>query len=114
VLVSGAAGVHHATIEGGLKYVGAANLESDGGYAKQGHGRTLILAVVGGQRLALTTPRFVATPAPAQTTSVSLLLSANPRNAGTVDECKPLTCRPDATYTKRGATGDETSRFYNH
>lgn len=61
------------SIEGGLKYyVGAANLESDGGYASKVMAeRARLLAVVGGKRPPTTTPRFVAAPAPAQTTSVS-------------------------------------------
>ncbi|WP_029524063.1 lytic transglycosylase domain-containing protein [Polaromonas glacialis] len=61
------------SIEGGLKYyVGAANLESDGGYASKVMAeRARLLAVVGGKRPPTTTPRFVAASAPAQTTSVS-------------------------------------------
>jgi len=67
------------SIEGGLKYyVGAANLESDGGYAgKVMAERARLLAVVGGQRPPTTTPRIVAAPAPAQTTSVSLPANAS-------------------------------------
>ena len=59
------------SIEGGLKYyVGAANLESDGGYASKVMAeRARLLDVVGGKRPP-TTSRYVA--APARTTSVSL------------------------------------------
>ncbi|MBG6071089.1 MULTISPECIES: lytic transglycosylase domain-containing protein [unclassified Polaromonas] len=68
------------SIEGGLKYyVGAANLESDGGYANKVMAeRARLLAVVGGQRPPTTAPRFVATPAPAQTTSVSFPAERKP------------------------------------
>ena len=61
------------SIEGGLKYyVGAANLESDGGYASKVMAeRARLLDVVGGKRPPTTT-RYVAAPAPARTTSVSL------------------------------------------
>ena len=61
------------SIEGGLKYyVGAANLESDGGYANKVMAeRARLLDVVGGKRPPTTT-RYVAAPAPARTTSVSL------------------------------------------
>ncbi|MDB5845799.1 MAG: Lytic transglycosylase, catalytic [Polaromonas sp.] len=61
------------SIEGGLKYyVGAANLESDGGYANKVMAeRARLLDVVGGKRPPTTTPRYVAAPAPARTTSVS-------------------------------------------
>ena len=68
------------SVEGGLKYyVGAANLESDGGYANKVMAeRARLLAVVGGQRPPTTTPRFVATPTPAQTTSVSFPAQPKP------------------------------------
>ena len=61
------------SIEGGLKYyVGAANLESDGGYANKVMAeRARLLDVVGGKHPPTTT-RYVAAPAPARTTSVSL------------------------------------------
>jgi hypothetical protein len=61
------------SIEGGLKYyVGAANLESDGGYASKVMAeRARLLDVVGGKRPPTTTPRYVAAPAPERTTSVS-------------------------------------------
>ena len=63
------------SIEGGLKYyVGAANLESDGGYASKVMAeRARLLDVVGGKRPPTTT-RYVAAPAPApaRTTSISL------------------------------------------
>ncbi|CDS54203.1 Soluble lytic murein transglycosylase and related regulatory proteins (some contain LysM/invasin domains) [Polaromonas sp. CG9_12] len=75
------------SIEGGLKYyVGAANLESDGGYASKVMAeRARLLAVVGGKRPPTTTPRFVAAPAPAQTTSVSF-----PAKPKTSDEVAQL------------------------
>lgn len=68
------------SIEGGLKYyVGAANLESDGGYANKVMAeRARLLAVVGGKRPPTTTPRFVATPTPAQTLSVSFPAERKP------------------------------------
>ena len=68
------------SIEGGLKYyVGAANLESDGGYANKVMAeRARLLAVVGGKRPPTTTPRFVAAPAPAQTLSVSFPAERKP------------------------------------
>ena len=60
------------SIEGGLKYyVGAANLDSDGGYANKVMAeRARLLAVVGGKRPPTTSPRFFA--APAQSIPVSL------------------------------------------
>lgn len=62
------------SIEGGLKYyVGAANLESDGGYASKVMAeRARLLAVVGGKRPPTSESRFVAKPAPAQATPVAL------------------------------------------
>ena len=77
------------SIEGGLKYyVGAANLESDGGYANKVMAeRARMLAVVGGKRPPTTTPRFVAAPAPAQTTSVSFPAQSTPsQQAGQLDQ----------------------------
>ena len=61
------------SLEGGLKYyVGAANLPSDGGYASKVMAeRARLLDVVDGKRPPTTT-RYVAAPAPARTTSVSL------------------------------------------
>jgi len=65
------------SIEGGLKYyVGAANLEDDGGYASKvmaEHAR--LLAVVGGKRPS--TSRSVALPAPARPIPVSLPAEAS-------------------------------------
>jgi hypothetical protein len=65
------------SIEGGLKYyVGAANLESDGGYAgKVMAERARLLAVVGGQRPS--TSRFIASPAPSRPVPVSLPANAS-------------------------------------
>jgi hypothetical protein len=65
------------SIEGGLKYyVGAANLEDDGGYAgKVMAERARLLAVVGGKRPPTT--RFFASPAPARPTPVSLPANAS-------------------------------------
>jgi len=67
------------SIEGGLKYyVGAANLEDDGGYASKvmaEHAR--LLAVVGGKRPS--TARSVAPPAPARPIPVSLPAEASAR-----------------------------------
>ncbi|WP_309678914.1 lytic transglycosylase domain-containing protein [Polaromonas sp.] len=61
------------SVEGGLKYyVGAANLNDDGGYASKvmaEHGR--LLAVVGGKRAPSTSP-FYASPAPARSIPASL------------------------------------------
>ncbi|CAN5275340.1 hypothetical protein BH10PSE16_BH10PSE16_28130 [soil metagenome] len=66
------------SVEGGLKYyVGAANLESDGGYARKvmaEHAR--LLAVVSGKRPP-TTSRFFASPAPSHAIPVSLPASAS-------------------------------------
>ena len=61
------------SIEGGLKYyVGAANLENDGGYAgKVMAERARLLDVVDGKRPPTTT-RYVAAPIPARTTPVTL------------------------------------------
>jgi len=65
------------SIEGGLKYyVGAANLEDDGGYASKvmaEHAR--LLAVVGGKRPS--TSRSVALPAPSRPIPVSLPAEAS-------------------------------------
>jgi hypothetical protein len=65
------------SIEGGLKYyVGAANLESDGGYASKvmaEHAR--LLAVVGGKRPP--TSRLYASPAPSRPIPVSLPANAS-------------------------------------
>ena len=68
------------SIEGGLKYyVGAANLESDGGYASKVMAeRARLLAVVGGKRPPTTTPRLVAAPTPPKTTSVSFPAERKP------------------------------------
>ncbi|MFC5523957.1 lytic transglycosylase domain-containing protein [Polaromonas jejuensis] len=69
------------SIEGGLKYyVGAANLEDDGGYAGKvmaEHAR--LLAVVGAKRLS---PRFFRSPAPAGSMPASLPAKAAPMESG--------------------------------
>lgn len=75
--------IHRAgSIEGGLKhYVGAANLESDGGYAGKvmaEHAR--LLAVVDGKRPP--TSRNVATPVPSQRTPVPLPAQRSIQEAG--------------------------------
>ena len=77
------------SIEGGLKYyVGAANLESDGGYANKVMAeRARMLAVAGGKRSSATAPRSVSTPMPAQTTSVSFPAQSTPsQQAGELDQ----------------------------
>ena len=70
------------SIEGGLKYyVGAANLESDGGYAgKVMAERARLLAVVGGQRPS-TSSRFFASPAPVRPMPVSLPANASAQDS---------------------------------
>lgn len=70
------------SIEGGLKYyVGAANLDSDGGYtSKVMAERARLLAVVEGKRAP--SPRFYAAPAPARPIPVSLPANASTQQAG--------------------------------
>ena len=70
------------SIEGGLKYyVGAANLESDSGYASKVMAeRARLLAVVGGQRPS-TSSRFFASPAPVRSVPVSLPANASAQDS---------------------------------
>ncbi len=69
------------SIEGGLKYyVGAANLESDGGYASKVMAeRARLLAVVGEKRPPAS--RFYASPAPSRPIPVSLPANASRQEA---------------------------------
>ena len=62
------------SIEGGLKYyVGAADMETDGGYAgKVMAERARLQAVAGGKHLPATSPRLVAAPVTAQSSSLPL------------------------------------------
>lgn len=70
------------SIEGGLKYyVGAANLESDGGYAgKVMAERARLLAVVDGKRPP--TSRLFASPAPSRPIPVTLPANASTQQSG--------------------------------
>ena len=75
------------SIEGGLKYyVGAANMEDDGGYAgKVMAERARLLAVVGGKRPP--TSRFFGSPTPARTVPVVMPAESTPlESAGKTPE----------------------------